>query len=184
MLTSAQIKKGLIVVHAGEPHLVVDSAHHKMGRGGAVMRTKLKNLKTGSAVDVTYQGNEKAEEAQLQRTQAQFLYRDDLGAHFMDSAFEQFCVGLRLAGESLPFLKEGQEVDISFWEGSPVSIKLPPKVDLKVTEAAPAVKGDTANSPSKTITLETGFTVQSPLFVKQGDVVRVNTETGEYVERA
>ena len=184
MLTPAQIKKGLVIVHEKDPFVVVESSHHKMGRGGAVARVKIKSLKNDSMLEVTYQGNDKIEQADLEYKRVQFLYKDDVGAYFMDKNFEQFSLNSDMAKDSLLYLKDGQEIDIAFFEGNVVSIKLPPKVDLKVLEAPPAVKGDTANNATKLIKLETGLTIQAPLFIDQSDVVRVNTETGEYVERA
>lgn len=183
MISLGQLKRGMTIVDLGMPWLIVDVAHSKQGRAGAVVRAKLKNLKTGSVVEKTFQGNEKVETADVAYQRAQFLYADESGAHFMDQSFEQFSLGLDVMGESIGYLKEGQEVDIALWEGEPLSVKLPPKVDLRVTEAPPAIKGDTANNPAKTVTLETGITVQAPLFVKEGDVVRINTETRAYVER-
>ncbi len=183
MLTLGQLKRGMPIVHEGAPWLIVDVAHSKQGRAGAVVRAKLKNLKTGSVVEITFQGNEKIEPADLKNKRVQFLYADDAGAHFMDQSYEQFSLPRDVVSDSLRYLKEGQEIDIMVWEHNPVHLKLPPKVDLKVTEAPPAVKGDTANNPAKTVTLETGITVQAPMFVKAGDVVRVNTETGAYTER-
>lgn len=183
MISLGSIKKGLAIVHNNEPYVVTEAGHHKMGRGGAVVRTKLKNLKTGGVVEHTFQGNEKVEAADLEYKRVQFLYSDETGAHFMDQAYEQFNLQHKVVQDSLGYLKEGQEVDISVWQHSPVTLTLPPKVVLEVTEAPPAIKGDTANNPAKTVTLETGITIQAPMFVKQGDMVRVNTETGEYVER-
>ncbi|MBI2050534.1 MAG: elongation factor P [Parcubacteria group bacterium] len=183
MISLGSIKRGMAIVHNGEPYVVTDAAHSKQGRAGAVLRAKLKNLKTGSVVETTFQGNEKIEPADLANKRVQFLYADDLGAHFMDQSYEQFSLPRDVVEDSLGYLKEGQEIDIMVWEHNPVNLKLPPKVDLKVTEAPPAVKGDTANNPAKTVMLETGITVQAPMFVKAGDVVRVNTETGGYVER-
>ncbi|OJI07652.1 elongation factor P [bacterium CG10_46_32] len=183
MISLGQLKRGMAIVHEGAPWFITDVAHSKQGRAGAVVRAKLKNLKNGNIVEKTFQGNEKVEPADLQYKTAQFLYKDEIGVHFMDEAYEQFSLGLDVVEESLGYLKEGQEVDIAMWEGNPISIKVPPKVVLTVTEAPPAVKGDTANNPSKTVTLETGITLQVPMFVKEGDNVRVNTEMHTYVER-
>jgi elongation factor P len=183
MISLAQIKKGQTILHNSEPYLVLEAGHHKMGRGGAVVKTKLKQLKGSSIIEHTFQGNDKAELADLGFKRVQFLYSDEFGAFFMDDTYEQLSLPIDLAKDSLPFLKEGLDVDVAMWEGNAVSIKLPPKVELVVKEAPPAVKGDTANNPSKTIILETDLKVQAPMFVETGEVVRVNTETGEYVER-
>ncbi len=183
MITPAQIRNGSAIVYRDEPHIVAWFAHSKQGRAGAVVRTKLKNLKNENVIEVTFQGSEKIETADLSRTRCQFLYRDETGAHFMDEQYEQFSLPSETVAESLPYLKDGQSIDVAFWEGKPVNVMLPPKVELAVTEAPPAVKGDTATGASKTIILETGLEILAPLFVKQGDIVRVNTETGGYVER-
>lgn len=178
-----RLRPGQAIVYHDEPYLVMEAAHHKMGRAGAVVRSKLKNFKTNSVVEVTFQGNETLRLADLQFKKSQFLYNDDSGAHFMDENYEQFTLTKAVPAGELKYLKEGQDIDIAFFAGEPIFIKLPPKVDLKVVEAPPAVKGDTANSPSKTVKLETGLEVSTPMFVKEGDIIRVNTETGEYVER-
>lgn len=184
MLTISQIRAGLAIVYQGEPYIVVGASHSKTGRAGAVVRSKLKSLKSGSVLEVTFQGNDKIQPANLAYKKCQFLYQDDLAAYFMDETFEQFSLEHDIAADSLLYLKEGQSVDIAWWNNKAVGLKLPPKVDLLVTEAAPAVRGDTANSPTKIVKLETGLAMAVPMFVKQGDRVRVNTETGEYVERA
>lgn len=183
MISLGQLKRGNTIELESQPYMVVDLAHHKMGRGGAVLRTKLKHLKNNNVIEHTFQGNEKVREIELSRKKAQFLYSDDSGAYFMDANFEQFSLNKELIKEALLCLKEGQEIDILYLDGSPMNIQLPPKVDLLVKEAPPAVKGDTANNPSKTAVLETGLKVQVPMFVKQGEMIRINTETREYVER-
>jgi len=184
MISLGQIRVGQTLIYNDEPYLVTYCAHHKMGRGGAVMRTKLKNLKIGSVFEVTFQGNDKVELADLARKKCQYLYKDETGAHFMDDQYEQFSLDTETIADSLQYLKDGESIDVAFWDGKPVTLNLPPKVDLKVVDAPPAVKGDTANNASKKITLETGLEVDAPLFIESGDLVRVNTETGEYVERA
>jgi len=183
MISLGQLRRGQTILHQSQPYLVVECAHHKMGRGGAVVKTKLKHLKSGNVIEYTFQGNDKIELADLSRKRVQFLYSDGEGAHFMDESYEQFSIDSDIAQGSLQYLKEGQQVDVAYLEKNPVSIQLPPKVELKVIEAPPAVKGDTANNATKIIKLETGLQVQAPLFVALDDIVRINTETGEYVER-
>lgn len=183
MLAISQIRKGIAIVHENEPYLVFDCQHSKMGRAGAVVRAKIKGVKNGKVLEITFQGSDKIEEADLAYKKCQFLYADLSGAYFMDDGFEQFALDREIIGDALSYLKEGQSADIAFYEGQPVQIKLPPKVDLRVVEAPPAVKGDTAGNVSKTIKLETGLEILAPLFIKEGDAVRVNTETGQYVER-
>ena len=182
-ISLGQLRKGAAVVVRGQPHLVLSAEHHKMGRGGAVAGSKLKNLQTGAVIEETFQGNESLSAADLSLKKSPFLYKDGGAVHFMDENYEQFSLSGENVGDDLRYLKEGTTVDIAFWNESPLFIKLPPKVELKVAESPPAVKGDTANSPSKTVILETGLELSAPMFVKEGDIIRVNTETGQYVER-
>ncbi|MBU2575497.1 elongation factor P, partial [Patescibacteria group bacterium] len=154
MISLGQLKQGNVIMRGNDPYLVVECAHHKMGRGGAVLKTKLKNIKNGNVIENTFQGNDKIELANLSRKRAQFLYADDTGAHFMDENYEQFFIDKKIAQDALQYLKDGQQVDVQYLDATPINIHLPPKVDLEVKEAPPAVKGDTANNPSKTIVLE------------------------------
>ncbi len=178
-----QLRRGQAIIYREEPHLVVEASHHKMGRGGAVVRCKLKNLKSGAVFDATFQGNESLPAADLSYKKSQFLYRDGQAAYFMDEDYEQFSLPLDTVGQDLVYCKEGTRADVAFWGALPLSIKLPPKVELRVMEAPPAVRGDTANSPAKTVKLETGLELSVPMFVETDDVIRVNTQTGGYVER-
>lgn len=185
MLNFNEIKLGSIVKMNNEPYIVVISQHLKMGRGGAVLKTKLKNLLTGSVIEHTFKGSDKAEEANIVRTKADYLYRDGDTFFFMDQeSFEQFSLAKEDIGSQTDFMKEGLVVDVLNFEGRPVSIKLPIKIELKVTSAPPGIKGDTASGASKQIELETGATINAPLFINEGDTIKINTETGEYVERA
>jgi len=170
-------------MHNNDAYQVFECAHHKQGRGGAVLKTKLKNIKTGAVIDQTFQGNDKIEKADLSRKKVQFLYTDEDAAYFMDEQYEQFSLDKDALQDALLYLKEGQKVDAQYLDNKPIAIQLPPKVILQVKEAPPAVKGDTANNPAKTAILETGLSVQVPMFVNTGEIIRVNTETGEYVER-
>ena len=185
MLNFNEIKLGSIVKLNNNPYVVVASQHLKMGRGGAVLKTKLKNLLNGSVLEHTFKGSDKAEEADIVKSKADFLYSDNLENFFMDQkSFEQFSLEKDVIGDQIRFLKEGIAVDVLNFEGNPVSIKLPIKIELKVTSAPPGVKGDTASGATKQIELETGATINAPLFVNTDDTIRINTETGEYVERA
>lgn len=184
MLSLNEIKIGSLIKIANEPYLVIKAEHHKMGRGGAVLKTKLKNLITNSILEQTFQGSEKAEEAETESKQANYLYQNESEAYFMDNqSFEQFSLPLGQVSDKLKFLKEGTDVDILYFQESPVAIKLPIKVDLKVISAPPGVKGNSAGNVTKVIELETGVQISAPMFINEGDIIRVNTETGEYVER-
>lgn len=185
MLSISEIKIGKLIQVAGEPYAVIKADHHKMGRGGAVLKVKLRNLVSGSILEKTFQGNERAEEARVEKKKANFLYKDDSAAHFMDNEnFEQFDLPLASLGEKRKFLKDGLEVEVLYFENSPVAVELPIKIALKVVSAPPGVKGNSAGNVTKTAELETGLEVNVPMFVEAGDMVKVNTDTGEYVERA
>ena len=185
MLNLSDIKTGKTISINNEPYLVIFHQHSKMGRAGAVLRTKLKNLKTGAVMERTFQGAEKIEEADISKSKAQFLYREEENYFFMDNAsFEQFSLPKSVLGNLTNYLIEGTEATILNYNNTPINIELPIKMEFKVVEAPPAIRGNTADGGSKQVTLETGIKVNTPLFVKLGDVIRINTETGEYVERA
>lgn len=185
MLSLSEIKTGRVIVLNGQPYVIVKTDHHKMGRGGAVLKTKLRNLIDGSMLDRTFQGNDKAEEAQTEKKKANYLYKDDNNAYFMDNeSYEQFSISTEQIGEKIKFLKEGIDVDMLYFSGSPVAVVLPIKVELKVVMAPPGVKGNSAGNVTKTVELETGAQINVPMFINEGDVIRINTDTEEYVERA
>ena len=185
MLNLNEIKIGKVLQIDGSPYIVIKAGHHKMGRGGAVLKTKLKNLITGNILDKTFQGNERAEAADTQQQQASFMYQDEKNAHFMNNeTYEQCSLPLEQIGDRQKFLKEGIDVDILYFNAQPVAVELPVKVALRVVSAPPAVKGNSAGSVTKQIKIETGAIVNAPLFISEGDLIIINTETGEYVERA
>ena len=185
MLSLNEIKTGKVIEISGEPYVVIKTDHHKMGRGGAVLKTKLKNLISGSVLDKTFQGNDKAEAASTEKKQANFMYKDDNEAYFMDNeSYEQFSLSLARIGGKKNYLKDGVDVDVLYFNNQPVAIELPAKIVLKVISAPPGVKGNSTGSVTKQIELETGVKISAPLFVNEGDMIKVNTETGEYAERA
>lgn len=184
MLTINDIKLGTVITHDSQPYQVIYTQHVKVARGSANLKTKLRNLMTGQNLEVTFSSGDKIEEADLQRSKANFLYNDGNDYYFMDNeSYEQFNLNNEAIGIQSDFLKEGMTVDVLIYQGNPLSIKLPVKIDLKVTQSPPGVKGDTAGSATKQVTLETGKQIKVPLFINQGDIVKINTETGEYVER-
>ncbi len=184
MLSLTEIKLGTLIKINNDPYVVIRSDHHKMGRGGAVLKTKLKNLITGNVLEKTFQGNDKAEAAATEEKTVNYLYKNQNEAHFMDNEnFEQFSLSLEQLGEALNWLKDGTDVKVLYFENKPVSVKLPPKVALKVVSAPPGVKGNSAGNVNKTAVLETGAEIAVPMFINEGDEIRINTETGEYVER-
>ncbi len=185
MIGLTDIKTGRTIIHNGEPYLVLEYLHSMIGRGGAVMRTKLKNLLSGVIIDYTFTGAEKVEEAEMSKSHAQYLYREGVEYQFMDNAtYDQFFLSEDVLGSMTKYLVEGTEVSILNWNGRPINIEIPVKVTLTVTDAPPGLKGDTASGGDKVVTLETGLQVTTPLFVKTGDRIIVNTEKGTYVSRA
>ena len=184
MLSLNEIKIGRVLQINNEPFIAIKADHHKMGRGGAVLKTKLKNLLNGNVIEKTWQGNDKATEADIARRPANFLYRDNQEAYFMDNEnYEQFSLPLDQLGSKEKFLKEETIVSVLYFANKPVAIDLPIKIELKVISAPPGVKGNSAGNVMKTVELETGLNIQAPMFVNQGDIIRVNTDTGEYAER-
>lgn len=185
MLSMSEIKLGKILVINGDPCQVVFTQHIKVARGGAVLKTKLKNLLSTSTTEKSFSGSDTAEEANLQRKQANFLYNQGEDFFFMDNEnFEQFQFSEDTLGDMAKYLKEGQVVDVMIFNNKPVAVALPAKIELVVTSAPDAVKGNSAGAATKTVTLETGLEIRTPMFIKTGDKIRINTETGEYVERA
>lgn len=185
MLALSDIKTGKTITMNGEPYVVTFHQHSKTGRAGAVLRTKIRNLKNGAVMEKTFQGADKIEEADISKSKAQFLYREGKNYFFMDNAnYEQFSLPKSVLGDLTDYLIEGTEATILNFNGSPINIELPIKMEFRVVEAPPAIRGNTADGGTKQVTLETGVKVNTPLFVKVGDILRINTETGEYVERA
>lgn len=185
MITVGELKKGLTIELDGELFNVVDYTHTKMGRGGAVVRLKLRSLTSGYNVEKTFPASEKFRRVYLERRKVQYLYRDEDTYHFMDTeTFDQFALSRDYLGDDVTYLKENMTVDLLKHGERPLGIDLPITVDLEVTETEPGFKGDTATGGNKPAIVETGRKVLVPLFVNVGDVIRVDTRTGEYLERA
>lgn len=179
------LKVGRVVNHNNEPCLIVSNGFMRTAQRKPVMRTKLRGIITGKVFEKTFIAGEDFNIVEIEKNRAQFMYKDTDTAYFMDSnTFDQFSIPLSAIGNAIKFLKEGEETTITKYEGQPIGLELAPKVVLKVTETTPGVRGDTAQGGTKQATLETEMVVQVPLFINEGDSVRVNTETGEYVERA
>lgn len=177
-------KTGVIINFNNEPYSVIFSQHSRTARGGAFIRTKLKNIITGQTLEKTFTASDKIKLADVEKSKANYLYTEGNKFFFMDTnTYEQFFLNRSsLAGQE-KFLKEGLEIKTLIFNKNPVNIELPKKIDLEVIEAPPNIKGDSATTPTKMVTLETGVKVNVPIFIKKGDVLRLNTETGEYVER-
>jgi elongation factor P len=182
-VSTAEFKKGLKIQFDGEPYSIVDFQHVKPGKGGAFVRTKLKHMKLGRVIDNTFRAGEKVELVDFEEKRMQYLYRDDR-YHFMDlDTFDQVSLSSEEVGDARDFLKENTEVEILFINDSPVTVELPNFIELQITKTDPGIRGDTASGGSKPATLETGAVVQVPLFLNQGDVVKVDTRSGEYLGR-
>ncbi len=184
MASLTDIKTGTIVKIGGDPYLVTWSQFNRKQARKPVMRTKLKNLVNGAALDKTFLAGESFEFAEIENHRCQYLYRDDGTAHFMNNeSFEQFQLPTDQVEGALPYLKDDTEVYVTFYEGKPISVQPPIKIELRVVETPPGVKGDTVQGGTKPAVLETGITISVPLFVNEGDVILVNTDSGDYVSR-
>ena len=184
MYDSSDLRKGLKIQIDGEPYIITEFQFSKPGKGQALYRCKLKNMITGYTMDRTYRSGDKFEPANLEEVHMQYLYKDSEGYHFMNmETYDQVTLTEEQMGEAKNFLLDNMEVDVLFFQGTPIDISLPTFVELKVVEALPGVKGDTATGATKPVTLETGYKLQVPLFVEEGDILKVDTRTGEYVER-
>lgn len=182
MLSLGQVKVGQKIIFRANPHEVLAANHLKMGRGGAKLVTKLRNLLDQTVYEYTFAGDERLEEADISYRHAQYLYNEGATAHCMaNDDFSQF--SLVVAKERLKFLKEGTPVDLMLWNNQAIDIMIPKKVELKVTYTEPGFKGDSTSATLKTAELESGASLQVPLFITIGDTVRVNTETGSYDSR-
>jgi elongation factor P len=182
-VSTAEFKKGLKIEFDGEPYSIVDFQHVKPGKGGAFVRTKLKHMRLGRVIDNTFRAGEKVELVDFDERRMQHLYRDDR-FHFMDlKTYDQISLSADEVGEAREFLKENTEVEILFINQSPVTVELPNFIELSIAKTDPGIRGDTATGGSKPATLETGAVIQVPLFLNEGDVVKVDTRSGEYLGR-
>ena len=185
MISTSDFRKGRKVEFKGEPCEIIDFQHVKMGRGGAIVRTKLKNLKTGAILEETFRSGEKLETPGLEEVTMQYLYAQDELYYFMDvETYEQVPLVQAQLGDTRKFLKENTTVKILYHKGTPISVEVPTFVELTVVKTDPAgFKGDTASGGGKPATLETGAVVKVPFHINEGDTIRVDTRTSEYIER-
>jgi len=185
MIEASDLKNGITFLSYDKPHKVIKYSHIKMGRGGAIVRVTARNLETGGVVNKTYSSNVKVEDITTEKRKLKFLYSDSENAYFMDpKTFEQISMLIGVLGEDINFIKGDSDVDVLFWGDKPLSIDIPPKVVLKVVDSPPGVKGNSASNVYKDATLENGLKVKVPLFINENDKVKVDTRTGEYIERA
>jgi elongation factor P len=184
MIDTGELRKGLIIQHEGELQRIIEYQHVKQGRGSAFVRLTMRNLRTGSTTSQTFQAGSKFPLVRLERRRAQFLYPEDNHYNFMDvDSFEQFPLDRETLGEATNYLKENDVIDILTFQDQPIDIEIPITVNLTITRTDPGLRGDTATGGTKPATLETGVTVNVPLFLNEGDLVKVDTRTGQYIER-
>jgi len=182
--STAEFRRGLKIQVDGNPYNIVDFQHVKPGKGGAFVRTKLKHLRLGTVVDRTFRSGEKFELVDFEQKPMQFMYRDDQ-FHFMSlENYEQIALSPEEIGDAADYLKENMEIEVIYIDGTPAGVELPTFAELRVVRTDPGVRGDTASGGSKPATLETGAVVSVPLFISEGDVLKVDTRTGAYIERA
>jgi elongation factor P len=184
MISTNDVKPGMALQLPDGLFTIVEYQHVKPGKGRAFVRMKLKNIETGQVLDRTFRADENVEQAIIERRDHQYLYQDDLGFHFMNlEDYGQIALSADDVGEVSGYLAEGMTASLSLYKGTPIAVELPAAVELEVTYAEPAVKGDTRTGATKPVTLQTGIQIQVPLFVEQGDRVKVDTRSGEYLTR-
>jgi elongation factor P len=185
MISTGDLRKGIAIELDGELWQILDYHHIKMGRGSAQVRIKLRNVKRGQTVERSFQAGEKWPRAILEKRPVQFLYRDGSDFHFMESeSYEQFHLTAEQLGDVTGYLVEGMSLDRTSYQGETIGVELPTSVDLRVMQTEPGFAGDTQSGARKPATLESGLVVQVPIFVNEGDVIKVDTRTGEYLTRA
>jgi elongation factor P len=184
LISTNEFRRGSKILFKGDPYEVIDFQHVKMGRGGAIVRTKMKNLRTGSTIEDTFKGGEKLETPNLEEKSMQYLYNQDDLYYFMDmDTYEQFPISPDQLGETRKFLKENMQVKVLYYSGSPIAVETSIFVELAIVKTDPGIKGDTASGGSKPAETETGLIVKVPFHLNEGDVIKVDTRTSEYVEK-
>ncbi|BCV21798.1 elongation factor P [Moorella sp. Hama-1] len=185
MISSNDFRTGLTIEVDGDVYTVVEFMHVKPGKGSAFVRTKLKNRRTGAVIERTFRAGEKVNRAIVERREMQYLYNDGENYYFMDTeTFEQISLRKEQLDDAIKYLKDNMNIFVLTHNGETIGIELPNSVELKVVETEPGIKGDTATGGTKNAVLETGAVIQVPLFIETGDVLRIDTRTGEYIERA
>ncbi len=184
MIDVNELRKGVTFTMDGELFKVIEYQHYKPGRGKAVIRTRLRNLRTGSTIDKTFTSGDRVQDIRLDHQTVQYLYNDGEFYYFMDTeTFEQFPLPNALLEDAQPYLVENMQIELSSYEGEPLDVELPITVDLEVIDAPPGFAGDTAQGATKEVTLQTGYKLFVPLFISNGDVLRIDTRDGRYVTR-
>ena len=183
-VSTTEFRNGLKVELEGEPYIMVEFQHVKPGKGGAFVRTKLKSLRSGNVIDRTFRSGEKLDTPELEEKKMQYLYAADKDRYFMDTtSYEQISLDEDQLGDNISYLRENMEIKILYYKGQPINIEIPMFVELAITQTEPGVRGDTASGGSKPATLETGAVIKVPFYLNEGDVVKVDTRTGTFIER-
>jgi len=183
-VSTTDFRNGLKVEIDNEPFIIVEFQHVKPGKGGALVRTKLKSLRSGNVIDRTYRSGEKLDTPELEEKKMQYLYAADKDRVFMDTtSYEQVSLNEGQLGDSINYLKENMEIKILYYKGQPINIDIPMFVELAISRTDPGVRGDTASGGSKPATLETGAVIKIPFYLNEGDIVKVDTRTGTFIER-
>jgi len=183
-VSTAEFRNGLKIEIDGEPYVIVDFQHVKPGKGGAFVRTKIKSLKSGNVIDRTYRSGEKVDIPELEEKSMQYLYAADKDRVFMDTSnYEQISLNEKQLGESINYLKENMEIKVLYHKGQPINIDIPMFVELTISKTDPGVRGDTASGGSKPATMETGAVVKVPFYLNEGDIIKIDTRTGTFIER-
>lgn len=184
MISTNDFFNGLTIELEGEIYTVIDFQHVKPGKGAAFVRSKLRNIRTRAIIERTFRAGEKVPRAYLERRQMDYLYSDGEDYFFMDAkTYDQISLSKEQLGDAFKYLKENIRINVLIYQGEPLGIELPNFVELKVVETEPGIRGDTASGGSKSATLETGLVIQVPFFINVGDILRIDTRTGEYIER-
>lgn len=184
MIGVTELRKGVTFQLDGDLYKVLTYDHYKPGRGNAIIRTKLRNLRTGGTLERTFQSGDRVNDVRLDHSTVQYMYNDGSLYYFMDTrTYEQTGLTAEILGDAVDYLTDGMTIEMSSYEGRPIDIEVPITVDLKVIEAEPGLKGDTAQGNGKRVKVETGKVINAPFFVEPGDVVRIDTRTGEYLTR-
>lgn len=184
MISISEFRKGAKIEYRGDPYEIIDFQHVKMGRGGAIVRTRIKNLRTGSIIEETFKGGERFHTPRLEEKTMQYLYNQGDTYFFMDmESYEQSSLTAEQLGDRKKFLRENMKVKVLYYRDSPITLELPMFVELKIVKTDPGIRGDTVSGGSKPATLETGAIIKVPFHLNEGDIIKVDTRTAEYIER-